>query len=72
MTTDLHFYGSALEVGRGLVQRASDPLVERFLIRMGSPDAATATGEDDGDAVDLVALGDRPARLLHGPRRRRS
>jgi carbon monoxide dehydrogenase subunit G len=53
MTTDLHFYGAALEVGRGLVQRASDPLVERFLRRMARPDAATAPGEDDGDAVDL-------------------
>ena len=53
MTTDLHFYGAALEVGRGLVQRASDPLVERFLHRMARPDAATAPGEDDGDAVDL-------------------
>ena len=37
MTTDLHFYGSALEVGRGLVQRASDPLVERFLTGWAAP-----------------------------------
>ena len=72
MTTDLHFYGAALSVGRGLVQRASDPLVERFLVRMGSPDAATGTGEDDGDAVDLWRSATDLLGSFTGRRRRRS
>ena len=72
MTTDLHFYGSPLDFGRGLVQRASDPLVERFLIRMGSPDAATAAGEDDGDAVDLWRSATDLLGSFTGRRRRRS
>ena len=71
MTTDLHFYGAALSVGRGLVQRASDPLVERFLVRMGSPDAATAPREDDGDAVDLWRSATDLFGSFTGRRRRR-
>ncbi|GAA2158238.1 carbon monoxide dehydrogenase subunit G [Humibacillus xanthopallidus] len=72
MTTDLQFYGAALEVGKGLVQRASDPLVERFLHRMASPDAATAPGEDDGDAVDLWRSATDLLGSFTGRRRRRS
>jgi carbon monoxide dehydrogenase subunit G len=72
MTTDLQFYGSALEVGRGLVQRASDPIVERFLDRIASPDAAAAAGEDDGDVVDLWRSATDLLGSFTGRRRRRS
>jgi hypothetical protein len=72
MTTDLHFYGAALDVGRGLVQRASDPLVERFLDRMASPDAATAATDADGDAVDLWRSATDLLGSFTGRRRRRS
>lgn len=53
MTTELNFYGSALVAGQGLVQRASNPLVEQFLQRMGHPDAATVNQGDDENSVDL-------------------
>jgi len=72
MTTDLVFYGSALNVGQGLVQRASDPLVEQFLERMGHPDAATAEQGGDEDSVDLWRSATDLLGSFTGRRRRRS
>ncbi|WP_076263786.1 SRPBCC domain-containing protein [Intrasporangium flavum] len=58
LDTSLDFYGMPLEVGRGLVQRASDPLIERFLTNMAragdaAGDAPGATDDDSGP-LDLV------------------
>jgi uncharacterized protein len=72
MTTDLHFYGVALEVGRGLVQRASDPLVERFFDGMARADAATTAADDGDDALDLWRSATDLLGSFTGRRRRRS
>ncbi len=50
--TDLVLVGLPMDFGSAIVQRASDPSVERFLTRMGSPDGATP--HDDDDAFDIA------------------
>ena len=55
LDTALEFYGMPLHVGRGLVQRASDPLVERFLTNMSRPgDGAGGAADGDSGSLDLV------------------
>ena len=71
LATELVFYGSALNVGQGLVQRASDPLVEQFLERMGHADAATADQGDDENSVDLWRSATDLLGSFTGRRRRR-
>lgn len=77
LDTTLDFYGMPLDVGRGLVQRASDPLVERFLTNMARADDAAddatrdATGDDSGP-LDLVrTAGDLLGSFRRDARRRR-
>ena len=41
-----------MDFGSAIVERASDPSVERFLTRMGSPDGAAP--RDDDDAFDIA------------------
>lgn len=72
MTTELNFYGSALGAGQGLVQRASTPIVERFLDAMAKPDAGTAATGPDDDAVDLWRSATDLIGSFTGLRRRRS
>jgi carbon monoxide dehydrogenase subunit G len=72
MTTELNFYGSALSAGQGLVQRASDPIVERFFDAMARPDAGTAAPGPDDDAVDLWRSATDLLGSFTGLRRRRS
>jgi uncharacterized protein len=55
LSTDLVFLGFPMDFGTGLVQRASDPLVERFLTCMAVTDRLPADeAEDDGGPLDLV------------------
>ena len=69
LDTELHFHGMPLDVGRGLVQRASDPLVERFLANMASPGDAV---DDDSGSLDLVrTAGDLLGSFRRDGRRRR-
>ncbi|MFM6850133.1 MAG: SRPBCC domain-containing protein [Terrabacter sp.] len=69
LATDLVFLGFPMDFGTGLVQRASDPLIERFLTCMAVTDRLPADeSEDDLGALDLVrSAGD----LLGSFRRRR-
>ena len=66
--TDLVFVGAPMNFGTWLVQRASDPLVSRFLSRMASPESAVASDRDEPDldivqsAADLFAPSRAPAR----------
>ncbi|EWT00412.1 hypothetical protein N865_15880 [Intrasporangium oryzae NRRL B-24470] len=53
LVTDLVFVGAPMDFGTGLVQRASDPLVTRFLTRMASPESAVANADDEDD-LDIV------------------
>jgi carbon monoxide dehydrogenase subunit G len=54
LVTDLVFLGFPMDFGTGLVQRASDPLIERFLTCMAvSGPVADAEADDDG-SLDLV------------------
>lgn len=45
MVTELQLRALPSQLGAGLAQRASDPLIERFLLGMGSP---TPCPDDDG------------------------
>jgi carbon monoxide dehydrogenase subunit G len=55
LATDLVFLGFPMDFGTGLVQRASDPLIERFLPCRAVTDRVPADEEeDDGGALDLV------------------
>lgn len=54
LVTDLVFIGAPMNFGTGLVQRASDPLVARFLTRMASSESAAASDRDEPD-LDIVA-----------------
>jgi carbon monoxide dehydrogenase subunit G len=68
LVTDLVFLGFPMDFGTGLVQRASDPLIERFLTCMavsGPVQDAEAEADDDG-SLDLV----RSATDLFGSLRR--
>lgn len=69
LATDLVFLGFPMDFGTGLVQRASDPLIERFLSCMAVTDRLPADEEeDDVGALDLVrSAGD----LLGSFRRKR-
>ncbi len=67
--TDLVLVGLPMDFGSGLVQRASDPSVERFLLRMGNPDGATPL-DDDGDAFDIARSAVDLLGSLTGRRRR--
>ncbi|MGO4597534.1 SRPBCC domain-containing protein [Terrabacter sp. 2RAF25] len=69
LATDLVFLGFPMDFGTGLVQRASDPLIERFLTCMAVTDRLPADeDEDDIGALDLVrSAGD----LLGSFRRKR-
>ena len=73
LDTALDFYGMPLDVGRGLVQRASDPLVERFLTSMARPgDEVGGAADDDSGALDLVrTAGDLLGSFRRDARRRR-
>jgi carbon monoxide dehydrogenase subunit G len=65
LATDLVFLGLPMEVGTGLVQRASDPLIDRFLTCMSVTATVPAAEEDEG-SLDLV----RSATDLFGSLRR--
>jgi uncharacterized protein len=68
LATDLVFLGFPMDFGAGLVQRASDPVIERFLSCMATPGPVDDAGpDDDGGALDLV----RSATDLLGSFRRR-
>ena len=55
LVTDLVFLGFPMDFGTGLVQRASDPLIERFLTCMAvSGPVQDAEAEDDDGSLDLV------------------
>ena len=54
LATDLVFHGAPMDFGRGLVQRASDPLVGRFLTCMSRTGDAHGHAHGDEDALDLV------------------
>ncbi|HSU74497.1 MAG TPA: SRPBCC domain-containing protein [Terrabacter sp.] len=68
LATDLVFLGLPMDVGSGLVQRASDPLIERFLTCMSVPGRVHDEAGDDADdgGLDLV----RSATDLFGSLRR--
>ena len=55
LATDLVFLGFPMDFGTGLVQRASDPLIERFLTCMAVTGKVPADEtEDDSGSLDLV------------------
>lgn len=55
LSTDLVFLGFPMDFGTGLVQRASDPLIERFLTCMAVTDRLPADEADDAAGpLDLV------------------
>lgn len=68
LATDLVFLGFPMDFGTGLVQRASDPLIERFLTCMSVPGRGHDETVDDADdgGLDLV----RSATDLFGSFRR--
>ena len=72
LSTDLVFLGFPMDFGTGLVQRASDPLIERFLTCMAVTDRLPADeAEDDVGALDLVrSAGDLLGSFRRGRRRR--
>ncbi|GAB3874040.1 hypothetical protein GCM10028802_08580 [Terrabacter terrigena] len=71
LATDLVFLGFPMDFGTGLVQRASDPLIERFLTCMAVTDRVPADEEDDGGALDLVrSAGDLLGSFRRGRKRR--
>lgn len=53
LVTDLVFLGFPMDFGTGLVQRASDPLIERFLTCMSVSGPVPDAEMDDG-SLDLV------------------
>ena len=65
-STDLVFLGLPMEVGTGLVQRASDPLIDRFLTCMSVSGARPGRRGGRGSSLDLV----RSATDLFGSLRR--
>jgi len=71
LATDLVFHGFPINFGTGLVQRASDPLIERFLTCMAVTDRLPADeAEDDVGALDLVrSAGDLLGSFRRGRRR---
>jgi carbon monoxide dehydrogenase subunit G len=55
LATDLVFLGFPMDFGTGLVQRASDPLIDRFLTCMSVPGQGHDEAmEADDDGLDLV------------------
>ena len=60
-----------MDFGTGLVQRASDPLIERFLTCMAVTDRLPAEeSEDDAGALDLVrSAGDLLSSFRRGRKR---
>ena len=54
LVTDLVFLGFPMDFGTGLVQRASDPLIERFLTCMAVSGPVPDAGADDEGPLDLV------------------
>jgi carbon monoxide dehydrogenase subunit G len=54
LVTDLVFLGFPMDFGTGLVQRASDPLIERFLSCMAVSGAVPDAEADDEGSLDLV------------------
>jgi carbon monoxide dehydrogenase subunit G len=54
LVTDLVFLGFPMDFGTGLVQRASDPLIERFLSCMAVSGAVPDAAADDEGSLDLV------------------
>ena len=71
LATDLVFLGFPMDFGTGLVQRASDPLIERFLACMAVTDRLPAEeSEDDAGALDLVrSAGDLLGSFRRGRKR---
>lgn len=70
LVTDLVFLGFPMDFGTGLVQRASDPLIERFLTCMAVTDRLPADESDDVGALDLVrSAGDLLGSFRRGRRR---
>ncbi|WP_330475217.1 SRPBCC domain-containing protein [Terrabacter sp. C0L_2] len=66
LVTDLVFLGFPMDFGTGLVQRASDPLIERFLTLMAVPGPVPDAAADDDGSLDLI----RSATDLFGSFRR--
>ena len=66
LVTDLVFLGFPMDFGTGLVQRASDPLIERFLTCMSVSGPVPDADADDDSPLDLV----RSATDLFGSLRR--
>jgi carbon monoxide dehydrogenase subunit G len=66
LVTDLVFLGFPMDFGTGLVQRASDPLIERFLTCMAVSGQVPDAEADDDSSLDLV----RSATDLFGSLRR--
>jgi carbon monoxide dehydrogenase subunit G len=66
LVTDLVFLGFPMDFGTGLVQRASDPLIERFLTCMSVSGPVPDADADDDSPLDLV----RSATDLFGSFRR--
>ncbi len=54
LVTDLVFLGFPMDFGTGLVQRASDPLIERFLTCMAVAGPVPDAEADDEGSLDLV------------------
>ncbi len=54
LVTDLVFLGFPMDFGTGLVQRASDPLIERFLTCMAVSGPVPDAEADDEGPLDLV------------------
>jgi carbon monoxide dehydrogenase subunit G len=54
LVTDLVFLGFPMDFGTGLVQRASDPLIERFLSCMAVSGSVPDAEADDEGSLDLV------------------
>jgi uncharacterized protein len=54
LVTDLVFLGFPMDFGTGLVQRASDPLIERFLTCMSLTGPVPDAAADDDSPLDLV------------------
>lgn len=54
LVTDLVFLGFPMDFGTGLVQRASDPLIERFLTCMSVSGPVPDAEADDEGSLDLV------------------
>jgi carbon monoxide dehydrogenase subunit G len=54
LVTDLVFLGFPMDFGTGLVQRASDPLIERFLTCMAVSGPVPDAEPDDDSSLDLV------------------